>query len=227
MVCLERIAGNLAEVRRVMAAAAARAGRNVDDIRLVAVTKSVGQEETRFLYDLGLRDFGENRVADAQEKVDAFAGLDVRWHMIGHLQTNKVRKVLGSYALIHSVDSVYLMEEIERVAETRGQVVDILAQVNVSGEETKTGFRPQDTRSALFAASEMPHLRVLGLMTMAPLGSDPEQSRPVFRGLRELRDNLRAEGFLLPELSMGMTQDYPVAIEEGATMVRVGSALFI
>ena len=227
MVSLERIAGNLAEVRRVMAAAAARAGRDAASIRLVAVTKSVGEEETRFLYDLGQRDFGENRVADAQEKVNAFAGLDVKWHMIGHLQTNKVRKVLGRYALIHSVDSVYLMEEIERVAETTGQVVDILAQVNVSGEESKTGFSPQDTRSALFAASEMPHLRVLGLMTMAPLGCDPEKSRPVFRGLRQLRDRLQAEGMSLPELSMGMTQDYAVAIEEGATLVRVGSALFM
>lgn len=226
MISLERIAGNLAAVRNVMAAAAARAGRDLNSVRLVAVTKSAGIEETRALYDLGVRDFGENRVLEAMDKVDAFSGLDVRWHMIGHLQTNKVRKVMGSYSLIHSVDSVRLMEEIERVAAAADQVVDILAQVNVSGEESKTGFRPQETRSALFAAGEMPHLRVLGLMTMAPLGGEPEQSRPVFRGLRELRDRLAREGMSLPDLSMGMTQDYAVAIEEGATLIRVGSALF-
>jgi len=226
MISIERIAGNLAAVRNRIAGAAARAGRNPESVRLVAVTKSVGIEEARCLYDLGQRDFGENRVLEAQSKVDAFSGLDAKWHMIGHLQTNKVRKVLGGYALIHSVDSLHLMEEIERLAETTGQVVDILAQINVSGEESKTGFRPQDARSALFAAGEMPHLRVQGLMTMAPLGTDPEQSRRVFRGLRELRDRLADEGMTLPELSMGMTQDYAVAVEEGATLVRVGSALF-
>lgn len=225
----ERISKNLEQVRRHMADAAAKAGRKPEDVRLVAVTKTVTEAEVRALWQLGVEDFGENRVQDAEPKLAALAAEPVRWHMIGHLQRNKVRKVVGRYQLAHSVDSGRLLEEIARCAASLGTVQDVLLQVNVSGEESKFGMAPEALGEMMRLAGGAEGVRVLGLMTMAPLHGDGEASRPVFRALRELRDRFAKPGdprLPLAELSMGMTQDYEVAIEEGATLVRVGSALF-
>jgi len=224
----ERIARNYATVRDRIGKAADRSGRSFKDVRLVAVTKTVGVEAVRALYDLGQRDFGENRVADAEPKLEAFAGTDVRWHMIGHLQRNKVKKVLGRYELIHSVDSVRLLREIEKGATARDLNVEVLIELNVAGEEQKWGITPSELDEILKEFAQLERVTATGLMMMAPLVEDAEQTRPLFRRLRELRDENadRYPRAPLAELSMGMTQDFEVAVEEGATMVRIGSALF-
>jgi pyridoxal phosphate enzyme (YggS family) len=226
MVSPDTIRRNLERIRARMAAAAARAGRRAEDVTLVAVTKSVGPDEVRALHDLGLRDFGENRVQELQRKQQALPGLDARWHLIGHLQTNKVRKVVGAVEMLHSLDSIRLAETVEREAAARQTVLTCLAEVNVSGEESKGGVPPDWLGPLLDAAAHMPHLRVLGLMTMAPLAPQPEAARPVFRRLRELRDRHAAAHVHLTRLSMGMTQDFETAIDEGADFVRIGTALF-
>jgi PLP dependent protein len=226
MVEKDRITANLTSLKNRVEEASNRAGRDPNEAKLVAVTKTVGMKEVRTLNDLGQLDFGENRPMEAAEKVETLAGLGLRWHMIGHLQRNKVRKVLGAYSLIHSVDSIRLLEEIERAAEADA---DVLLQVNVSGEESKFGVEPEELPDLLARAREMQRVRVMGLMTMAPLVGNAEETRPMFRRLRELRDLHAADAHPrtpLVELSMGMTQDFEIAIEEGATLVRVGSALF-
>jgi len=224
----QRIAANLDRVRRLVAQAALRSGRTPDAVRLVAVTKTVGADEVRALHLLGVRDFGENRVAEAAAKLQACRWPDVRWHMIGHLQRNKVKAVAGEYRLIHSLDSVRLAEEIQRRCDMAGITQDALVQVNISGEQTKFGLDAGAAERLLQEIAPLDRLRVRGFMTMAPVASDPEEARPIFRGLRELRDRLagRFPGLDLRELSMGMSQDFEVAVEEGATLVRVGSALF-
>lgn len=227
---------NLDSVRVRIAAAAHRAGRPPESVRLVAVTKTVGTDEVRALYDLGVRDFGENRVQEALRKVEACRDLSADWHLIGRLQTNKINKALGPFRLIHSLDSLHLAEALDRRAGIRRAPsdgapapVDVLLEVNVSGEASKGGFAPEQLRPALRALAPLRGLRVLGLMTMAPLVEDPEQTRPVFRQLRHLRDTLGPDSppnVALRHLSMGMTQDFEVAIEEGADLIRVGTALF-
>ena len=193
---------------------------------IVAVTKTVGIDEVRRALAAGISDFGENRVQEFLGKYGLFP--DAKWHFIGSLQTNKVKDVVGRACLIHSVDSLKLLEEIERRSRQAGVVQPVLLQVNVSGEESKHGFEPRDVKDALVDASDMANVEVRGLMTMAPLGG-PERARGVFRGLRELRDSLRAmplNGVELAELSMGMSGDFRIAVEEGATIVRVGRAIF-
>ena len=206
------------------------AGRAVGEVRLVAVSKNFPIEDVVSARGLGQRVFGENRVQELQAKVlEAEAlGLDVVWHMIGHLQTNKVRQVVGRVALIHSVDRRRLLNAVEREANKKDLVQDVLLQVNVSGEETKGGFTPEETEAVIFERERFPHVRIRGLMTMAPFFDDPEDAAPVFHELRALRDRLSKKYDMpeLQELSMGMTNDYPQAIREGATMLRVGSALF-
>lgn len=226
MVSPETIRRNLESVRARISSAAARAGRRAEEVTLVAVTKTVGPEEVRALHDLGVRDFGENRVQELLRKQEALAGLDLRWHLIGHLQTNKVRKVVGGVALMHSLDSIRLAEALDREAAARQATLDCLAEVNVSGEETKGGVSPDWLGPLLDAAAGMAHLRVAGLMTMAPLADDPQTTRPVFRRLRDLRDRHAGAHPQLTRLSMGMTRDFDVAIEEGADLIRVGTALF-
>ncbi|GAV31452.1 YggS family pyridoxal phosphate-dependent enzyme [Coriobacteriia bacterium Es71-Z0120] len=209
-----------------MADAADAAGRDPDDITIVAVTKNVGVAEIRQAIAAGIRDFGENRVQEFLGKYGLFP--DVRWHFIGTLQSNKVKDVVGRAVLIHSVDSVDLLARIDRIASERGVVQPVLLQVNVSGEATKHGFAPEEVEDALKAAAEMGSVRVDGLMTIAPLAR-PEQVRWVFRGLADLFASLSAlrfNGTEMHELSMGMTNDFRVAIEEGATIVRVGRAIF-
>jgi len=223
----ETIERNLAAVRAGMAAACARAGRTTESVRLVAVTKTVSPDAARALFEMGVPDLGENRVQQAEEKVAALPGLGIRWHMIGHLQRNKVKKAVEIFEMIHSVDSFRLAEEINKHCERRNRPMPVLIEVNVSGEATKSGVAPDQLRELVTRAAQLPFVRVQGLMTMAPLVQNPEDVRPVFRRLRELRDELASvPNVELKELSMGMTQDFEVAIEEGATMIRVGTALF-
>jgi hypothetical protein len=222
------LAANLQAVRARIAAAAQRAGRAPDEVTLVAVSKTVPAERVAAAYALGLRDFGENRVEEGLPKQAALPG-DVRWHMIGHVQSRKAREAARQFALVHSVDSLKLAQRLAREAQAAGRVLPVLLEVNVSGEAAKYGFRPGATFEAEVAALlALPGLRVRGLMTMAPIVADPDEARPVFAALRALRAVLAAR---FPqadwrELSMGMTDDFEVAVEEGATLVRVGRAIF-
>ncbi len=220
------IASRYEAVRRQVHDAADVSGRGPDEVTIVVVTKTVGIPEIRMAMDAGARDFGENRVQEFFGKYGLFP--DVDWHFIGSLQTNKVKDVVGRACLIHSVDSGHLLAEIDKRAEQAGVVQPVLLQVNVSGEGSKHGFACDDVREALVEASRLPSVAVRGLMTMAPFGR-PEDARWVFRELRELRDSLREmplNGVELTELSMGMSNDFRVAVEEGATIVRVGGAIF-
>lgn len=204
--------------------AARRSGRNPEAVRLIAVTKAVGIDEVRSAAALGITDFGENRVQEAAVKVKNIP--QVRWHFIGHLQTNKVKDVLPAYILIHSLDRPSLANALQRYAERFDQTAAALIQVNVSGEQSKFGLAPEDLPGFLKKVDTLDRIKIYGLMTMAPFVDNSEETRPYFRKLRQLRDENAAADRQLPELSMGMTNDYMVAIEEGATMVRIGSALF-
>ena len=220
------IAARYEAVRRQVADAADCAGRDPGDVSIVAVTKTVGIPEIGAAIAAGMRDFGENRAQEFVGKQALFP--QVRWHFIGSLQTNKVKDVVGKAALIHSVDSSRLLEHIARRAEQLEIVQPVLIEVNVSGEESKHGISAGDVRELLVEASSLPCVEVQGLMTMAPLGR-PEDARWVFRDLRELRDSLREmplNGVELDELSMGMSNDFRVAVEEGATIIRVGRIIF-
>ncbi|GHO89486.1 YggS family pyridoxal phosphate-dependent enzyme [Dictyobacter formicarum] len=230
----ELIAENIAHVRARIAESAQRVGRLPQEITLVAVSKTKSLDYVKIAYNLGIRDFGENRVQEALEKQAAFCLPDLYWHMIGHLQTNKAQKVFGAFRCIHSVDSLHVAEALQRVAEKKSQASGedvrqpVLLQVNISGEASKEGMTPDEAPAIARQILSLSHLEVQGLMTVAPLVDDPEQVRPVFRALRHLRDRLREEvgDANWDQLSMGMTDDYPVAIEEGATIVRVGRAIF-
>ena len=215
------IARNLEEIRRRISEAAARAGRAPDSVRLVAVVKTVGIEEIRTLLELGVSDVGENRVEGARSKVEA-VGSEARWHMIGTMQRRKAGDVAALFDCVDSVDRVELADALDRKCAERGKAMPILLEVNVSGEASKHGFTASELPAALERIGLFSHVRVEGLMTMAPLADDPEDVRPVFAGLRKL-----AEPLGLRELSMGMSNDFEVAIEEGATQVRIGTALFL
>lgn len=221
------IATRLAAVRRQVEDAADIAGRDHAGVTLVAVTKTVGVDEVRQAVAAGARDFGENRVQEFLGKHGLFPA--ERWHFIGTLQSNKAREVVGRAWLIHSIDSVRLLEVVDRHAVEAGVVQPVLLQVNVSGEGTKHGFDADELPDVLRRACGMPGVEIRGLMTMAPLTPRAEDVRWVFRELRELLERLQAMHIGphdLTELSMGMTNDFPVAIEEGATIVRVGRAIF-
>lgn len=219
-------AANLAPVRRAISDAAVAAGRDPATVRLVAVSKTHPASAVAAVAASGQRIFGESRVQEAREKIPACPpGLE--WHFIGHLQKNKVRQALPLFSFFHSIDSAALAEAVNRIAGETGSAVDGLLEVNVSGEATKYGFTPARLRAELPALLQLPHLRVRGLMTMAPYSENPEEARPVFRALRELRDELQsARAHPLPELSMGMSGDFVPAIAEGATLVRIGSSIF-
>jgi pyridoxal phosphate enzyme (YggS family) len=223
---MDAIAANLEEIRRRMADAAQRAGRDPASVRLVAVSKTYPAEAVAAAATTGQRVFGESRVQESRDKIPACPpGLE--WHFIGHLQKNKVRQALPLFSFFHSIDSTALAGAIDRIAGETGVKTQGLLEVNVSGEETKHGFTPEELRAQFPTLSKLPHLRILGLMTMAPYGDNPEDARPVFRTLRELRDELQSTcQHPLPELSMGMSGDFEPAIEEGATLVRVGSSIF-
>jgi pyridoxal phosphate enzyme (YggS family) len=217
---------NLADVGCRIQAAADRAGRDPADVQLVVVTKNRAIDEIRRVLDAGPCILGENRVQEALDKMPALPD-DTVWHMIGHLQRNKAKQAVRHFAMIHSLDSLRLAEALQRAAANADLTVDTLVEVNVAGEQTKFGLADDGVLPLLKAvAASLDRLRVRGLMTLAPYVDDPETVRPVFRRLRALRGRLEAEGFALPHLSMGMTQDFEVAIEEGASMVRVGTAIF-
>jgi PLP dependent protein len=219
------LATNIANVRARIRAAAERGGRRADDVLLVAVTKTVDAARVRDAAALGLRTFGENRVQEAREKIPAVSG--VSWHLIGSLQRNKAKEAVRLFDVLESVDSEALAEELSRRAVEQERVVDVLVQVNVAREPQKHGASPEEAAAVVRRTAALPGVRLRGLMTIAPAVSDPDEVRPVFRALRELRDNLQGVlGAALPELSMGMSEDFEVAIEEGATMVRIGRAIF-
>ncbi|HEU4339679.1 MAG TPA: YggS family pyridoxal phosphate-dependent enzyme [Planctomycetota bacterium] len=207
---------NLARVRDRIEAACARSGRDPSRVTLVAVTKAASDAEVEALLDLGVRDLGESRAVEGAARVAKF-GRDVRWHFIGHLQTNKANKVVEAFHVVHSIDRDGLARDLEKKCAARNKRLQAFVQVNVSGEATKGGYRPEQAPAA--AAGRWSHLEILGLMTMAPAG-DPEAARPHFRRLRELAAACR-----IGNLSMGMSDDFEVAVEEGATHIRVGTAL--
>ncbi|MFC2049598.1 YggS family pyridoxal phosphate-dependent enzyme [Chloroflexota bacterium] len=214
------IEANVREVHRRIARACERSHRSPGEITLVVVTKEIGISAIRAAFDCGIRDFGENRAQEAEEKIIQLSDLkpDVTWHMVGHLQRNKAKTAVELFDIIHSVDSTKLAEILSRRAE---KAIPVLLQVNVSGEATKGGFTVNEIEAAVEEIRQLPNLKVMGLMTIAPFVADIEEARPVFRKLRELRDSLGLE-----HLSMGMTDDFEVAIEEGATMLRIGRAIF-
>ena len=221
------IADNLARIRRRMADAAARAGRDENSVRLVAVSKTKPVAMMKEAIQAGVRILGENYVQEAIPKIEAI-DLDVQFHFIGHLQSKKARQVVPHFSMIHSVDSVKLAEEISKRSLAAGKVMDILIQVNVAGEESKFGIRPEELRPLLEQIAPLEGVAVKGLMTMPPYFDQPERVRPFFRVLRELAGALEGavKSVTLEELSMGMSGDFEVAIEEGATLVRVGTSIF-
>lgn len=223
-----RLEQNYRDVIRRIDAASARAGRPSEKVTLVAVTKSAEPDWIRELIGLGAGDLGESRPQQLVERTEQISG-PVRWHLVGHLQRNKARRVLPLVSLIHSVDSLRLLSALERLGDEMNLEPRVLLEVNISGEARKHGFTPDELTAHWDEVLACRHVRIEGLMTMAPLSDDPETSRPVFRGLRELRDRLAAASppsFTLPHLSMGMSDDFEAAIEEGATIVRIGTSLF-
>lgn len=218
------IAENLQAVRARIAAACARAGRAPSSVTLVAVSKRQPVAALREAYAAGCLDFGENYAQELLEKAAELGGLDLRLHHIGHLQTNKVKALIGKVALFHGVDRAELVRELDKRAAAAGQRAPVLIQVNTSGEGTKSGCAPAALRELYAEAAACAHLEVRGLMTMPAPSDDPEAARPAFRKLRALRDSLGDPR--LVELSMGMSHDFEVAIDEGATLVRVGTAIF-
>jgi hypothetical protein len=226
------IAENLAEVRGRIAEAAQRAGRRESDVLLVAVSKTFAAECVREAYAAGQRDFGENKVQEGLQKADDTADIALRWHLIGHLQSNKARKAATAFGCIHSVDSIELLRRLDEGASTRppqAAPLEILVQVDFAGEATKFGARPDEARRIVNEAVTARALVLKGLMLLPPWSEDPEQTRPWFTRMRAFRDELVEDGVpaeSLAHLSMGMSHDYEAAIEEGATIVRVGTAIF-
>jgi PLP dependent protein len=221
------IAENLVDVRERISQAIQKSKRNPDSVRLVAVSKQVGIAQIEEALNAGAAIFGENKIQDAVAKVDELGSKEISWHFIGHLQKNKVKFLDSRFDLIHSVDSLELAEKIAKHCQSENRVQSILLQVNVSGEAAKFGMEPGELENQLLAFSRLQGIRVEGLMTIPPLDPDPENSRRHFSRLRELRDqHEKQSGLSLQELSMGMTNDFDVAIEEGATLVRVGTAIF-
>lgn len=225
----EDIRDRLAQVREQIARAAERAGRSSDEITLIAVSKTFDSSTVQQAVDAGALDLGENRVQEAASKVETVKGDRLKWHLIGHLQSNKARLAVRAFDVIHTVDSRELAERLDRIAGEEGRRLTVLAQVDLAGEATKTGADDEELPGIVEVLDSAKHLDFKGLMTMPPFFDQPEQTRPYFRRLRGLLDELnrnREAARRLTELSMGMSHDFEVAIEEGATMVRVGTAIF-
>lgn len=222
------LAERVASVQRQVAEATAASGRDPDEVTIIAVCKTAPREAVDAAVDLGLRHFAENRVQDALRKFETPLPPGCDLHLIGHLQTNKARPAVALFDVVETVDRPSLITALEKEAARIQKRLPVLVQVNIAGEEQKAGCAPEETHDLLAALTTSPWLEPQGFMTMAPLVADPEDVRPVFRGLRELRDRLQEQfaDVPLPVLSMGMSNDYPVAIAEGATLVRVGRALF-
>jgi PLP dependent protein len=223
---MKYIQDNLLKVRERIAVAVEKAGRDPKSVKLIAVSKTFPAEAVQSAYDAGQRLFGENKVQDMALKNAALAK-DIEWHMIGHLQSNKVKLAIENADYIHAVDSVKLLKRVDRLAGELGRSPKVLLEINISGEESKFGADAELVKKLAQAAIQCENITVAGLMTMAPFGVPEEELRFVFSSLRKLRDNLQTEfGLDLPELSMGMSGDFEIAIEEGATMVRVGTSIF-
>ena len=222
------LAENLQEVEQKICKACEKANRAREEITLIAVSKTKPVSMLDEVYNLGIRDFGENKVQELSEKYSQLPQ-DTNWHLIGHLQTNKVKQVIDKAMLIHSVDSVRLAEAIEKEAAKKDLVVNVLLEVNVAEEESKYGFKVEEVLPAIETIATFPHVRIKGLMTIAPFVENPEENRSVFARLQKLSVDIRSKNIdnvSVDILSMGMTNDYQVAIEEGATMVRVGTGIF-
>ena len=213
-------------LRKISEAHCGKGNASISPVELIAVSKSHPPKALLEAYRAGIRLFGENRVQEARAKIPELPAT-CRWHFLGHLQRNKIRQALPLFDMLHGVDSLAIAKDIDRVANELGLFPRILLETNIAGEATKFGFSPQQLEEQMEALLQLPHLQIAGLMTIPPPAPEPEQSRKYFAGLRELRDRLQSNFQVrLPELSMGMSDDFPVAIEEGATMVRVGTALF-
>lgn len=226
------ISDNVARIRERISQAAARAGRNPDSITLMAVSKVVEPERIRQAYQSGARVFGENRVQEFEGKAAALAELeDAEWRLIGHLQTNKAKKAVELFHAVDSLDSVRLAEKLNQAAQQANKVLPVLIEINVGGEESKSGVAPDspELEELLQSGQRLEHLQVCGLITIPPFTEDPQGSRPYFRKVRELRDTIadrKLQGIQMDVLSMGMSHDFEIAIEEGSTCVRVGTAIF-
>ncbi len=219
---------NVAYVRERISAACERAHRPADSVRLVAVSKTKPVSDIEEVLTTGILDFGENKVQELTYKYDLLPK-NIRWHMIGHLQRNKVKYLIGKTAMIHSVDSIQLARQIDAEAAKAGTCIDVLIEVNIAGEESKFGAAPSDTLQLVVEASKLSHIHIQGLMTVAPATDNPENNRVYFRNLKQLSVDIKhknIDNVNMDELSMGMTGDYEVAVEEGATIVRVGTAVF-
>src|SRR5512141_404232 len=223
------ISENVENIRARIGAACARAGRDPSGVRLVAVTKTFPPDAIREAFRAGIADIGENYVQELLEKRDVLGTEDVRWHFIGHLQSNKVKLIAGWVTMVHALDSLTLAAELDRRAAQSGRTIDCLIEVNTTGESSKFGVPPEKAVDLVRSLAGLRNVRLAGLMTIGPFLPDPEGSRPMFRALRELRDTIARLGQPnagMEHLSMGMTGDFEVAIEEGATMIRIGTALF-
>ena len=225
---MEIIKNNLEIINEKIKKAALKVNRKPEEIKLIAVTKTATAEQIKEAINAGVKIIGENRVQDAKEKYQILTA-DIKWHLIGHLQTNKVKYAVEIFDCIHSVDSIKLAQEIDKRSKQFGKKMDVLVEVNVSGEETKYGIKPEEVDPFLKEISEFPGIRVRGLMTIAPIVEDKEEVRPYFRKLRELSEEIKSkniENVKMDYLSMGMTEDFEIAIEEGANMVRIGRGMF-
>jgi PLP dependent protein len=226
MLTTQMIAENVENIRRRIAASCRSVGRNPEEVTLVAVSKTVDVDVVRQAVRAGCWDLGENYVQDLRDKREQLLGEPVRWHFIGHLQTNKIKYIVEWVHMIHAVDSLNLGEQLSHWSAKMNRTLDVLVEVNTSGEESKFGVAPSAAFEFVKILREIPRLNVKGLMTMGPFLPDPEDSRPSFRALRQLKEHLHRCGVDVPVLSMGMTNDFEVAIEEGSTMVRIGTAIF-
>jgi pyridoxal phosphate enzyme (YggS family) len=222
----EQVRANIDQIRQRIAAAAERARRNPDDVTLIAVSKTVPVDRIVSALDAGIINLGENRVQEAESKIGVITAEGLRWHLIGPLQANKARRAVELFDIIHSVDSIKLAERLDRIAGELGKTMPVLIQVDLGKEATKSGVDEQDLQALVDRTSACQHLRLDGLMTLPPYFERAEDVRPYFRRLRELMTELNEKGSNMRELSMGMSHDFEIAIEEGATMVRVGTAIF-
>lgn len=222
----EEFQERLQEIESRMARACRRAGRARKDVRLLPVSKTHSPETVAMMSEFGLSEFGENRVQEARQKIPRCPG-HLRWHLIGHLQSNKAKYVPALFDMVHSVDSIKVLEALDHACARVGKLMPVTIEVNVAGEGSKFGVVPEETEKLILRANELPRIEPVGLMTLPPFAEDPLRTRPYFAKLRELRDKCEDRtGIPLPELSMGMTSDFEVAIEEGATWIRIGTGLF-
>ncbi len=217
--------GNYKAVRDRIKEAANRSGRDPREVKIIAVSKNVSPESILAAKKLGLNDFGENRLQEALPKITALPA-DIKWHFVGHLQTNKVRDVLDRFSMVHSLDRMSLAQALEKESRKKDTVMPVLVQINASGEASKYGLAPEELEDFLEEVKDFSGIKVRGLMTMAPLVDNPEETRPVFARLRNLKEQINIPSLKLDYLSMGMTNDYQIAVEEGANLVRIGTAIF-